>query len=100
MLSGGEQQQLAIGRAILSKPKVLLLDEPTEGIQPSIVDQIEDVIIGFKNTRRFAILLVEQGLHFAARLADSYVIMAKGTVVAMGKTSELSAEQVKRHLVV
>ena len=91
MLSGGEQQQLAIGRALLSNPKVLLLDEPTEGIQPSIVDQIEDVIIGFKTSRRFAILLVEQGLHFAARLADSYVVMAKGSVVAAGKTSELSA---------
>lgn len=100
VLSGGEQQQLAIGRAILSNPKVLLLDEPTEGIQPSVVDQIEDVIIGFKNSRRFAILLVEQGLHFAARLADAYVIMAKGAVVAAGKTSELSAEEVKRHLVV
>jgi len=100
VLSGGEQQQLAIGRAILSDPKVLLLDEPTEGIQPSVVDQIEDVIIGFKSSRRFAILLVEQGLHFAARLADAYVIMAKGAVVAVGKTSELSAEEVKRHLVV
>jgi urea transport system ATP-binding protein len=100
VLSGGEQQQLAIGRAILSNPKVLLLDEPTEGIQPSVVDQIEDVIIGFKNQRRFAILLVEQGLHFAARLADAYVIMAKGAVVAAGKTDELSAEEVKRHLVV
>lgn len=100
VLSGGEQQQLAIGRAILSDPKVLLLDEPTEGIQPSVVDQIEDVIIGFKNSRRFAILLVEQGLHFAARLADAYVIMAKGAVVAAGKTGELSAEEVKRHLVV
>ncbi len=100
VLSGGEQQQLAIGRALLSDPKVLLLDEPTEGIQPSVVDQIEDVIIGFKSQRRFAILLVEQGLHFAARLADAYVIMAKGAVVAMGKTSELSAEEVKRHLVV
>ena len=100
VLSGGEQQQLAIARALLSNPKVLLLDEPTEGIQPSIVDQIEDVIIGFKNARRFAILLVEQGLHFAARLADSYVVMAKGTVVAAGKTSELSAEEVRQHLVV
>jgi urea transport system ATP-binding protein len=100
VLSGGEQQQLAIGRAILSDPKVLLLDEPTEGIQPSVVDQIEDVIIGFKHSRRFAILLVEQGLHFAARLADAYVIMAKGAVVAAGKTGELSAEEVKRHLVV
>jgi urea transport system ATP-binding protein len=100
VLSGGEQQQLAIGRALLSNPKVLLLDEPTEGIQPSVVDQIEDVIIGFKKQRRFAILLVEQGLHFAARLADSYVVMTKGAVVAAGKTSELSAEEVRQHLVV
>ena len=100
VLSGGEQQQLAIGRALLSDPKILLLDEPTEGIQPSVVDQIEDVIIGFKNQKRFAILLVEQGLHFAARLADAYVIMAKGAVVAAGKTRELSAEEVRRHLVV
>lgn len=100
VLSGGEQQQLAIGRALLSNPKVLLLDEPTEGIQPSIVDQIEDVIIGFKTARRFAIVLVEQGLHFAARLADSYVVMAKGAVVATGNTSELSAEEVRRHLTI
>jgi urea transport system ATP-binding protein len=100
VLSGGEQQQLAIGRALLSDPKVLLLDEPTEGIQPSVVDQIEDVIIGFKSQRRFAILLVEQGLHFAARLADAYVIMAKGAVVAAGKANELSPEEVKRHLLV
>ena len=100
VLSGGEQQQLAIGRALLSTPKVLLLDEPTEGIQPSIIDQIEDVIIGFKNARRFAIVLVEQGLHFAARLADSYVVMAKGAVVASGRAGELTHEQVKQHLVV
>ncbi|MGH8135807.1 MAG: urea ABC transporter ATP-binding subunit UrtE [Steroidobacteraceae bacterium] len=100
VLSGGEQQQLAIGRALLFKPKVLLLDEPTEGIQPSVVEQIEEVIIGFKIQRRFAILLVEQGIQFARRLADTYVIMAKGTVVASGRTSELSEEQVKQHLVV
>jgi len=100
VLSGGEQQQLAIGRALLSNPKLLLLDEPTEGIQPSIVDQIEDVIIGFKKSRRFAILLVEQGLHFAARLAEKYVVMAKGAVVAAGKSDEMSAEMVRQHLTV
>jgi urea transport system ATP-binding protein len=100
VLSGGEQQQLAIGRAILSSPQLLLLDEPTEGIQPSIVDQIEDVIIGFKQSRRFAILLVEQGLHFAARLAEKYVVMAKGAVMAQGKSSELNADMVRQHLTV
>ncbi len=100
VLSGGEQQQLAIGRALLFKPKVLLLDEPTEGIQPSVVEQIEEVILGFKTQRRFSILLVEQGIQFARRLADAYVIMAKGTVVASGRTSELSEEQVKQHLIV
>jgi urea transport system ATP-binding protein len=100
VLSGGEQQQLAIGRAILSRPQLLLLDEPTEGIQPSIVDQIEDVIIGFKESRRFAILLVEQGLHFAARLAEKYVVMAKGAVMAAGKSDQLNADMVRQHLTV
>jgi urea transport system ATP-binding protein len=100
VLSGGEQQQLAIGRALLSHPKLLLLDEPTEGIQPSIVEQIEQVIEGFKAERRFAILLVEQYMEFAARLADTYVIMAKGSIVAEGKASDLSEEQVKQHLIV
>ncbi len=100
VLSGGEQQQLAIGRALLSNPKLFLLDEPTEGIQPSIVDQIEDVIIGFKKSRRFAILLVEQGLHFAARLAEKYVVMAKGAVVVAGRSDELSADMVRQHFTV
>ena len=64
------------------------------------MDQIEDVIVGFKAQRRFAILLVEQGLHFAARLADAYVIMAKGAVVATGHAGELSDQMVRQHLVV
>ncbi|MFM7841474.1 MAG: ABC transporter ATP-binding protein, partial [Nitrospira sp.] len=75
-------------------------DEPTEGIQPNIVDLIEEVILGFKTQRLFTIVLVEQGLQMAARLADAYVIMAKGAVVASGKTSELSEAQVKQHLVI
>lgn len=100
VLSGGEQQQLAIARALLSKPKLLLLDEPTEGIQPSIVMEIQRVIEGFKTEHRFAILLVEQYMEFAVRLADTYVLMTKGTVVASGPTSDLTEEQVKQHLIV
>ena len=99
-LSGGEQQQVSIGRALLTQPKLLLLDEPTEGIQPSIVMEIEKVIEGFKNQRRFSILLVEQYFEFASRLADTFVLMSKGAVVASGPTTELTEEQVKQHLVV
>ena len=98
VLSGGEQQQLAIGRALLTRPKVLMLDEPTEGIQPSIVLEIEDAIRRIRNELGLAVLLVEQYLDFAERLADAYVIMAKGAVVASGVTSELRLETVKHHL--
>lgn len=100
VLSGGQQQQVAIGRALLTQPKLLLLDEPTEGIQPSIVMEIERVIEGFKTQRRFAILLVEQYFEFATRLADTFVLMAKGAVVAAGPAAQLTEEQVKQHLVV
>ena len=98
VLSGGEQQQLAIGRALLTRPKVLMLDEPTEGIQPSIVMEIEDSIRRIASELGLAVLLVEQYLDFAERLADAYVIMAKGAVVAAGVTSELRLETVKHHL--
>ena len=98
VLSGGEQQQLAIGRALLTRPKILMLDEPTEGIQPSIVLEIEAAIRRIATELGLAVLLVEQYLDFAERLADAYVIMAKGAVVAAGVTSELRLETVKHHL--
>ena len=99
VLSGGQQQQVAIGRALLAQPKLLVMDEPTEGLQPSIVQEIERVIEGFKTERRFAILLVEQYFAFAARLADAFVLMAKGAVVASGSAADLTEDQIKHHLV-
>jgi urea transport system ATP-binding protein len=100
VLSGGEQQMLAIGRALLTRPRVLMLDEPTEGIQPSIILEIEDALRRIRTELGLAVLLVEQYLDFAERLADAYVIMAKGAVVAAGATRDLRPETVKRHLAV
>lgn len=97
-LSGGQQQQLAIARALVTKPKLLLLDEPTEGIQPSIILEIEEVIRRVKG--QMSILLVEQHLEFARSLADSFYIMEKGTIVASGGIGQLSDEVVRRHLTV
>lgn len=97
-LSGGQQQQLAIARALLGRPKVLLLDEPTEGIQPSIIDDIERVLTGLKEKGGMAILLVEQYLDFARRLGDRYSIMERGTMVHSGLTADLTDETVRKHL--
>ena len=99
-LSGGQQQQLAIGRALAMQPRLLILDEPTEGIQPSIVLEIEEAIRRIRSEMGLAVLLVEQYLDFAERLADAYVIMAKGTVVAGGPTAQLHLETVRHHLAV
>ena len=100
VLSGGEQQMLAIGRALLTKPKLLMLDEPTEGIQPSIILEIEEALRRIKAELKLAVLLVEQYLDFAERLADKYVIMSKGAVVASGETRNLKIEMVRQHLAV
>jgi urea transport system ATP-binding protein len=100
VLSGGEQQMLAIGRALLTRPRVLMLDEPTEGIQPSIILEIEDALRRIRGELGLAVLLVEQYLDFAERLADAYVIMAKGAIVASGATRDLRLETVKHHLTI
>jgi urea transport system ATP-binding protein len=97
-LSGGQQQQLAIARALLGKPRVLLLDEPTEGIQPSIVEDIGRVLEGLKAQGDLAILLVEQFLEFAKSLADDYAILERGAIVASGGIDALDDEQARRHL--
>ncbi len=98
VLSGGEQQQLAIGRALAGKPSLLLLDEPTEGIQPNIVQQIEDALLRVRTELGVAILIVEQNLDFAWSFADRYFVMQRGRIVKDGKTAEDPVETVA-HLV-
>jgi urea transport system ATP-binding protein len=98
VLSGGEQQQLAIGRALAGQPQLLLLDEPTEGIQPNIVQQIEDALLRVRKELNVAILIVEQNLDFAWSFADRYFVMQRGRVIKEGRTDEDSAEAVA-HLV-
>ena len=99
VLSGGEQQQLAIARVLLARPKLLLMDEPTEGIQPNVIVQIEGAIERIKE-RGIAVLLVEQYLEFAWRLAGSYAIMRKGAIVSSGATADLRHDVVRQHLTV
>jgi urea transport system ATP-binding protein len=97
-LSGGQQQQLAIGRALLTDPKIILLDEPTEGIQPNIVEQIENAIIALNKKLGITIVLVEQDIDFARRASDSFAIMEKGRVVAEGPVKQLTDKLVHKHL--
>jgi urea transport system ATP-binding protein len=99
MLSGGQQQQLAIERALLTEPKLLILDEPTEGIQPNIIDQIGEAIKLLRK-ESITILLVEQYLEFCKELADNFAILDRGSVVSQGPVAELTDEVVKQHLTV
>ncbi|HVM80043.1 MAG TPA: urea ABC transporter ATP-binding subunit UrtE [Stellaceae bacterium] len=99
-LSGGQQQQLAIARALVTRPRLLVLDEPTEGIQPSIIKEIERVIRGLAARGDMAILLVEQYFEFARALADTYVVMDRGEVVLSGETRDMVEADVRRYLTV
>jgi urea transport system ATP-binding protein len=100
MLSGGQQQQLAIARALLTEPKLLILDEPTEGIQPNVIDQIGDTIRLLRDEGKMSILLVEQYLDFAKELGDTFAIMNRGAVVSAGPIADLTDDVVQQHLVV
>ncbi|PWE52514.1 urea ABC transporter ATP-binding subunit UrtE [Metarhizobium album] len=99
-LSGGQQQQLAIARALLSEPKILLLDEPTEGIQPNIVEQIEDVLIDLNRKHGLAVILVEQNIKFARRASHRFAILNRGSVALSDDIGALSDDLIQSHLVV
>jgi urea transport system ATP-binding protein len=99
-LSGGQQQQLAIARALVMRPKLLVLDEPTEGIQPSIIKEIERVIALLRDRGDMAIVLVEQYFEFARDLADEFAVMDRGAVMLSGARGDLVEEDVRRYLTV
>ena len=100
LLSGGQQQQLAIARGLMCNPQLMLLDEPTEGIQPSIVQEIEDTLKRINKEKGITVLVVEQKIDFARQLAQKFFIMDKGAIVARGNTAELTDSLVHQYLAV
>jgi urea transport system ATP-binding protein len=98
VLSGGQQQQLAIARAVIQEPKLLLLDEPTEGLQPSVVEEIDAMIKRIHRERNCAILLVEQNLQFVRDITERFAILDTGRIVVDGRISQLTDDVVRRHL--
>ena len=99
-LSGGQQQQLAIARALVQEPRLLLMDEPTEGLQPSVVEEIDTIIKRIPSERNCAVLLVEQNLDFVRDITQKFAILETGRIVADGAISELTPDVVQRHLAV
>ena len=100
LLSGGQQQQLAIARGLMCNPKLMLLDEPTEGIQPSIVQEIEETLKRINKEKGITVLVVEQKIDFARQLAEKFFIMDKGAIVARGETEALTDSMVNQYLAV
>lgn len=98
VLSGGQQQQLAIARALVQEPDLLLLDEPTEGLQPSVVEEIQEIIRRIHAERGCAILLVEQNLSFVRKVTEKFAMMENGRILVQGEVAELSEEVVAEHL--
>ncbi|MEK5061462.1 urea ABC transporter ATP-binding subunit UrtE [Paenibacillus sp. FSL H7-0326] len=98
VLSGGQQQQLAIGRALMSKPKILFLDEPSEGIQPNIVAEIATTLNRIQREKALTLFIVEQNLDFAFKIADRFYIMEKGEIVKSGKSIDTSLDMIKKYL--
>jgi urea transport system ATP-binding protein len=99
-LSGGQQQQLAIGRALVTRPKLLVLDEPTEGIQPSVIKDIGRAIDYLRQKGDMAILLVEQYFDFARELADRFIVMERGEVVMAGSKDDLKGDDVRSRIAI
>ncbi len=97
-LSGGQQQQLAIARALLTEPKVMLLDEPTEGIQPNIVEKIEEVLIDLNSNHGMTLVLVEQNVNFARRASQSFAILDNGIIASEGSIDALTDDLVQKYL--